>query len=107
MLVQEMLVQDQAKLEETQVTPIGSMNGLDPAMLLGYHTQIDDPDVGQALPSRLTAVHGQEQLKMGGHPGSGGQFTGERLHSMRYVQHPDGFQGWSVQEAWEWVKCAI
>lgn len=48
MLVQEMLDQVQAELEETQVTPIGSMNGLDPAMLLGYHAQIDDPDVGQA-----------------------------------------------------------
>jgi hypothetical protein len=48
MVVQEVIEQNQAKLEETQVTTVRAMNDLDPAISLGNRTQVDDPDVGQA-----------------------------------------------------------
>jgi hypothetical protein len=43
-----MVEQDQAKLEEAQVTAIGAMNDLDPIIPLGNDIQVDDPSIGQA-----------------------------------------------------------
>ena len=43
-----MFQQVQAKLEEAQITAVRAMDNLDPAIPLGDHTQVDDPDVGQA-----------------------------------------------------------
>jgi hypothetical protein len=40
--------QIQAKAKKTQVTSVGAMDDLDPAIPFGNHTQIHDPDIGQA-----------------------------------------------------------
>jgi hypothetical protein len=43
-----MLEQFQTQLKEAEVATVGSMDDLDSAISFGDHTQVDNPDVGQA-----------------------------------------------------------
>jgi hypothetical protein len=44
-LIQDVIEQVQAQLEETQITTVVTMNDTDPTIPLGHYAQMDDPDV--------------------------------------------------------------